>query len=38
MLEEDDLIIMSSDGIFENVVESEALDLFIKQEYNKQNI
>lgn len=31
MLEEDDLILMSSDGIFENIVESEELDNFIKK-------
>lgn len=31
MLEEDDLILMSSDGIFENIVESEDLDIFIKK-------
>lgn len=31
MLEEDDLILMSSDGIFENIVESENLDDFIKK-------
>ncbi len=30
-LEEDDLILMSSDGIFENIVESENLDQFIKK-------
>ena len=31
MLEEDDLILMSSDGIFENIVESEELDNLIKK-------
>ena len=31
MLEEDDLILMSSDGIFENIVESDELDNFIKK-------